>query len=319
MTWDHYQNRGDDELDNENHAFMKLLLPIMLLIFGLLLCCLLPVERYILWCMSCGKPNAAPKKRIENGLILKTIMSCEEINSNDDNTSLPARNCQDEPSSDLIRKSTRGRIMANLSYFLQKVRPRQLRNSELDLGQGTSTHRTSTNECEICENNEENLVIPQIVRSTSLTTSSFLHNHSSDDIEKQSENMAPRCKSNNLSISNDHAYSFQCQICLDDLKPGDTIAISKKLLCKNHFFHEACIKLWLKRHNTCPCCRGIYVRVDNSSRGRKPRDLLQDAKKECREIMSENCKFCATHGLIINDCREDTNMEDSSTEWFDCE
>lgn len=43
----------------------------------------------------------------------------------------------------------------------------------------------------------------------------------------------------------------ECPICIDDMKEGD---ISVFLPCK-HFFHQDCVVLWLKEHNTCPICR----------------------------------------------------------------
>ncbi|KAH8172708.1 ring finger domain-containing protein [Sarocladium implicatum] len=43
----------------------------------------------------------------------------------------------------------------------------------------------------------------------------------------------------------------ECAICLDDFEEGQTAAF---LPCK-HWFHEPCVVLWLKEHNTCPVCR----------------------------------------------------------------
>jgi hypothetical protein len=43
----------------------------------------------------------------------------------------------------------------------------------------------------------------------------------------------------------------ECTICIDDMNVGDLAAF---LPCK-HWFHEACVVLWLKEHNTCPVCR----------------------------------------------------------------
>jgi hypothetical protein len=44
---------------------------------------------------------------------------------------------------------------------------------------------------------------------------------------------------------------FDCSVCLDEMKVGDTIV---SLPCK-HFFHEDCVVAWLSSHNTCPVCR----------------------------------------------------------------
>ncbi|KAI0175777.1 hypothetical protein GGR52DRAFT_329928 [Hypoxylon sp. FL1284] len=43
----------------------------------------------------------------------------------------------------------------------------------------------------------------------------------------------------------------ECTICIDDMKAGDEAVV---LPCK-HWFHEKCVVLWLKQHNTCPICR----------------------------------------------------------------
>lgn len=43
----------------------------------------------------------------------------------------------------------------------------------------------------------------------------------------------------------------ECTICIDDMSLGDEAVV---LPCK-HWFHEECVVLWLKEHNTCPICR----------------------------------------------------------------
>lgn len=43
----------------------------------------------------------------------------------------------------------------------------------------------------------------------------------------------------------------ECSICIDDMKEGEKAVF---LPCK-HWFHEDCVVLWLKEHNTCPICR----------------------------------------------------------------
>ncbi|KAG5940508.1 hypothetical protein E4U53_007579 [Claviceps sorghi] len=43
----------------------------------------------------------------------------------------------------------------------------------------------------------------------------------------------------------------ECSICIDEMKIGETAVF---LRCK-HWFHEDCVVLWLKEHNTCPVCR----------------------------------------------------------------
>ncbi|KAI0136002.1 hypothetical protein F4776DRAFT_114927 [Hypoxylon sp. NC0597] len=53
----------------------------------------------------------------------------------------------------------------------------------------------------------------------------------------------------------------ECTICIDDMKIGDEVVV---LPCK-HWFHEQCVVLWLKQHNTCPICRAP---IDGEAAGR---------------------------------------------------
>ncbi|RYP55050.1 hypothetical protein DL768_000366 [Monosporascus sp. mg162] len=43
----------------------------------------------------------------------------------------------------------------------------------------------------------------------------------------------------------------ECTICIDEVSVGDEVTA---LPCK-HWFHNDCVVLWLKQHNTCPICR----------------------------------------------------------------
>ncbi|KAL6858467.1 hypothetical protein J3F83DRAFT_360933 [Trichoderma novae-zelandiae] len=54
----------------------------------------------------------------------------------------------------------------------------------------------------------------------------------------------------------------ECTICIDDMNVGDPAAF---LPCK-HWFHDECVTLWLKEHNTCPVCRASIEKArENSS------------------------------------------------------
>ncbi|PTB42799.1 hypothetical protein M441DRAFT_359209 [Trichoderma asperellum CBS 433.97] len=55
----------------------------------------------------------------------------------------------------------------------------------------------------------------------------------------------------------------ECTICIDDMKVGDLAAF---LPCK-HWFHEACVVLWLKEHNTCPVCRASIEKSGEGNSG----------------------------------------------------
>lgn len=49
----------------------------------------------------------------------------------------------------------------------------------------------------------------------------------------------------------------ECVICVDEIKVGDMIMI---LNCNGkHFYHEQCIKTWLKTKVRCPICRSATV------------------------------------------------------------
>ena len=45
-----------------------------------------------------------------------------------------------------------------------------------------------------------------------------------------------------------------CHICLEKYNLDNYIVI---MPC-NHFYHEQCLKEWLKKHNTCPICKKDY-------------------------------------------------------------
>ncbi|KAL9130526.1 MAG: hypothetical protein Q9217_001294 [Psora testacea] len=43
----------------------------------------------------------------------------------------------------------------------------------------------------------------------------------------------------------------ECSVCMDGVNIGDEVTV---LPC-NHWFHEQCVGIWLKEHDTCPHCR----------------------------------------------------------------
>lgn len=52
----------------------------------------------------------------------------------------------------------------------------------------------------------------------------------------------------------------ECTICIDDMGVGDMATV---LPCR-HWFHDECVVLWLKEHNTCPICRAA---IDGDAAG----------------------------------------------------
>ncbi|RNJ60133.1 hypothetical protein D7B24_009162 [Verticillium nonalfalfae] len=58
----------------------------------------------------------------------------------------------------------------------------------------------------------------------------------------------------------------ECTICIDELKKGEEVVY---LPCK-HWFHDTCVVMWLKEHNTCPICRTpIEERTESASDGQQ--------------------------------------------------
>ena len=53
--------------------------------------------------------------------------------------------------------------------------------------------------------------------------------------------------------------STSCPICLGDFEASDNVSSAcskenpKKACC--HMFHQDCIRSWLEKHGSCPCCR----------------------------------------------------------------
>ncbi|KAG4281042.1 hypothetical protein FPRO04_13449 [Fusarium proliferatum] len=53
----------------------------------------------------------------------------------------------------------------------------------------------------------------------------------------------------------------ECTICIDEMKEGNMATF---LPCK-HWYHEECVTVWLKAHNTCPICRTTIEKTDRTS------------------------------------------------------
>ena len=58
------------------------------------------------------------------------------------------------------------------------------------------------------------------------------------------------CKSLTCCL-NFGAMAPECSICQEDMNAGQVVL---KLVCR-HAYHEACVRVWLETHNTCPLCR----------------------------------------------------------------
>ncbi len=61
----------------------------------------------------------------------------------------------------------------------------------------------------------------------------------------------------------------ECTICITEVERGEDVVI---LPCK-HWFHNECVVMWLKEHNTCPVCRNpIEGGSNNISSGARDGD-----------------------------------------------
>ena len=56
----------------------------------------------------------------------------------------------------------------------------------------------------------------------------------------------------------------ECTICITEVELNEEVLL---LPCK-HWFHEECVVMWLKQHNTCPVCRNPVVQKDSGSADR---------------------------------------------------
>ena len=54
----------------------------------------------------------------------------------------------------------------------------------------------------------------------------------------------------------------QCVVCLDDLEVGTKMV---RLDCHvDHYFCKTCAHGWFKDHKTCPTCRRVFNKLENS-------------------------------------------------------
>jgi hypothetical protein len=87
----------------------------------------------------------------------------------------------------------------------------------------------------------------------------------------------------------------ECPVCMEALKVGELVSWSSNTHCE-HVFHHGCIKEWLLKRECCPCCRQIFLPVNqlegltNSKRIEKLR-LVQQQR-------AANIFFCIRHGAV---------------------
>ena len=54
-----------------------------------------------------------------------------------------------------------------------------------------------------------------------------------------------------VGLARAHDHHTSCAVCLMEMM-ADELAV--QLPCR-HLFHEDCVRQWLKKQHTCPCCR----------------------------------------------------------------
>jgi hypothetical protein len=103
-----------------------------------------------------------------------------------------------------------------------------------------------------------------------------------------------------------------CQICVEPFAVGDKVALPKFQSC-DHVFHQKCIKTWLKRNNTCPCCRCTYIdkeKLQNDSNSYSLKKLFKKLFKFPTVYNEmEQIQFCQVHGVIRPGSYDEENLD----------
>ncbi|KAI8056075.1 hypothetical protein BDF22DRAFT_323191 [Syncephalis plumigaleata] len=123
------------------------------------------------------------------------------------------------------------------------------------------------------------------------------------------------------TITNNEESIEDCAVCQDPLFASNTVSTEdtkegdakeattvREMPC-GHAFHEACLFPWLRRSNTCPCCRWEldtdnvdYNRVIHRRRSER---LAQMGKLPCKLVEYQYCNHCDT--TTINNNSENTS------------
>ncbi len=120
----------------------------------------------------------------------------------------------------------------------------------------------------------------------------------------------------NDSDSQNENNLLSCHICIEPFSIADKVSIPLHRTC-DHNFHEKCIKAWLKRNNTCPCCRNQYIITPEVKETRKSIfALLSKAfhnEKHTNRDRLKAAQFCQVHGIVIlenNDIKDDSRKDE---------
>ena len=101
----------------------------------------------------------------------------------------------------------------------------------------------------------------------------------------------------------------RCIICLEQYQDNDSISWARNTMYCNHAFHTKCIKKWLKKKRSCPCCRygiirweDMYIRCNawnDFCFGRRPRVLSDQKHRTLLRKCRETGQYCIDHGLCF--------------------
>jgi hypothetical protein len=87
----------------------------------------------------------------------------------------------------------------------------------------------------------------------------------------------------------------ECPICMECFQVDETVSWSPNANCV-HAFHHQCIKEWLLRHGKCPCCREVFLPIDEHEQILDKEELRGLAKQRSRRISTTYC--CLRDGLV---------------------
>lgn len=86
----------------------------------------------------------------------------------------------------------------------------------------------------------------------------------------------------------------ECSICYEEFVTADIVSWSPNPGECNHIYHHGCIKEWLLKHDSCPCCRQTFLPIDDACSS-----LMQIQKLLwAQQIRSEPAFYCVEHGVV---------------------
>jgi len=97
----------------------------------------------------------------------------------------------------------------------------------------------------------------------------------------------------------------ECSICYETFHRGDVVSWSPASAWNEcgHVFHHECVKEWLLHHDSCPCCRTVFLPVDQSNSDNKSSCPQQPLREwiEQRAHRVRTTYYCLQEGLVTLD------------------